>query len=525
MTVSSTNTKRQFNGDGSTAAFAYNFKVFADADLQVIVRSSTGVETTKSSGTHYNSSGVGDTSGGTVTFTSGNIPASGETITLIRNKTISQELDLVANDPFPAASLEDQMDKLTHLILQNNEELDRTIKLSKTNTITSTEFTENATSRASKVFAFNTSGEIDLTTEIGVNKGNWAASTTYAVRDIVKDTSTNNIFQVITAHTSSGSQPLTTNTDSGKWFLIVDAATATTSATTATNKAADAGKFAVTAEDSQFTLSDGSTTGFSALHYNAKASAFSSTATTQATNSGNSATAAANSATTASNKAADAGKFATTAEDSQFTLSDGSTTGFSALHYNAKASASASAAASSATSAASNAGLLADVTASAAELNKLDGCTSTTAELNYVDVTTLGTSQASKALTADSNGNVKLSEELQVKSYLETVVALSAAATVTLDLSTANVFTLTTDQNTTFVFNYGNIQQTTNDAFSFILQITSGGSHSLTFPSSVKFAGGTAPDAPASGEIDTYVFYTKDGGTRYDGTLAVDAGS
>ena len=47
MTVSSTNTKRQFNGDGSTAAFAYNFKVFADADLQVIVRSATGTESVK----------------------------------------------------------------------------------------------------------------------------------------------------------------------------------------------------------------------------------------------------------------------------------------------------------------------------------------------------------------------------------------------------------------------------------------------------------------------------------------------
>lgn len=165
------------------------------------------------------------------------------------------------------------------------------------------------------------------------------------------------------------------------------------------------------------------------------------------------------------------------------------------------------------------------VSATATEINKLDGVTATTTELNYTDVTTLGTSEASKAVTADANGNVNLSEELQVKSYLETVVALSAGATVTLDLSTGNVFTLTTNQNTTFVFNYGNIQQTTNDAFSFILQITSGGSHSLTFPSSVKFAGGTAPDAPASGEIDTYVFYTKDGGTRYDATLAVDAGA
>jgi len=221
MTVSSTNTKRQFNGDGSTAAFAYNFKIFAEADMQVIVRSSAGTETVKTLTTHYTLSGVGETSGGTVTFTSGNIPASGETITLRRAKTIAQELDLVANDPFPAANLEDQLDKLTHLILQNNEELDRSIKLSRTNTMTSTEFTNSATDRANKLLSFDSSGELSVAQELGSFKGDWGASTAYVVRDLVKDTSTNNIFICITAHTSSGSQPLTTNTDSAKWSLIV----------------------------------------------------------------------------------------------------------------------------------------------------------------------------------------------------------------------------------------------------------------------------------------------------------------
>jgi len=108
---------------------------------------------------------------------------------------------------------------------------------------------------------------------------------------------------------------------------------------------------------------------------------------------------------------------------------------------------------------------------------------------------------------------------------LETVVALSAASSVTLDLSTANVFTLTTGQNTTFVFDYSNIQLTTNDAFAFTLRVLAGGGHALTWPSSVKWAGGTAPDAPASGEYNTYVFVTVDGGTRYEGAQAVDAGA
>jgi hypothetical protein len=47
-----------------------------------------------------------------------------------------------------------------------------------------------------------------------------------------------------------------------------------------------------------------------------------------------------------------------------------------------------------------------NVTSTATELNILDGVTSTAAELNYLDITTLGTTQASKAVTTDSNGDV-----------------------------------------------------------------------------------------------------------------------
>ena len=57
------------------SAFTYTFKVSDDDDIQVIIRTdSTGTETVKSKTTHYNVSGVGSNSG-TVTFTSGNIPA------------------------------------------------------------------------------------------------------------------------------------------------------------------------------------------------------------------------------------------------------------------------------------------------------------------------------------------------------------------------------------------------------------------------------------------------------------------
>ena len=284
MTVSSTTTKNSYSGNGSTTVFAYAFKIFAEADLKVIVRSSTGTETTKTLNADYTVSGVGVTSGGNVTF--GSAPASGETVLIRREAALTQTTDYTANDPFPAEDHENALDKLTFHTQQQQEELDRSIKLSRTNTMTSTEFTVGASDRANKVLAFDSSGEISVTQELGTFKGNWAASTAYVVRDIVKDTSTNNIFIVNSAHTSSGAQPLTTNANSAKYDLLVDAASATTSATAAATSATAAATSATTA---------------STQASNASTSA--STASTQATNAANSATAAAASAAAAATSA------------------------------------------------------------------------------------------------------------------------------------------------------------------------------------------------------------------------------
>jgi hypothetical protein len=166
--------------------------------------------------------------------------------------------------------------------------------------------------------------------------------------------------------------------------------------------------------------------------------------------------------------------------------------------------------------------ILDGVTSTTAELNILDGVTATTAELNYLDITTLGTSEASKVVTADANGNVILAEEVQATAYIETVVALSGT-TPTVDCDEGNSFTLTTSGNTTFTFDYSGVNLTTNDSYGFVLKVTAGGTHTLTWPASVDWPGGTAPDAPASGETDVFVFYTTDGGTNWYGFQAGDA--
>jgi len=237
MTVSSTTVKNSYSGNGSTTEFAYTFKILVNSDLQVIIRSSTGTETTKTITTHYTVAGAGDASGGSITFTSGNIPASGETVVVRRNVPQTQAIDYIANDPFPAETHEEGLDRAAMVAQQLSEEADRSIKLSRTNTMNSTEFSVGATDRASKVLGFDANGELTVTQELGTNRGNWSSGTDYSARDIVKDTSTNNIFLVNTAHTSSGSQPLTTNANSAKYDLIVDAASATSSAATATAQA------------------------------------------------------------------------------------------------------------------------------------------------------------------------------------------------------------------------------------------------------------------------------------------------
>jgi hypothetical protein len=231
MTVSSSTNRASYSGNGSLTTFAYGFKIFDQGDLTVILRAANGTETVQTITTHYTVTGVGSGSGGNVVF--GSAPASGVTVVILREMDLDQGLDLVPNDPFPAQSLENSLDKLTFMVQQHKEELGRTIKASRTNVITGAEFTISASDRANKVFAFDSSGNVSITQEIGTFRGNWATATAYEVRDIVKDTSTNNIFLVNAAHTSSGAQPLTTNANSAKYDLLVDAASATTSATAA----------------------------------------------------------------------------------------------------------------------------------------------------------------------------------------------------------------------------------------------------------------------------------------------------
>ena len=325
MTVSTTTLKATFSGNDSTTVFAYSWKIFADTELTVIVRTTaTGTESVRAIGTgstNYAVSGVGETSGGNVTFVTA--PASTETVLILRNTGLTQGTDYQPADPFPAASHEDALDKLTHIVQELDEELGRSFKVSRSVTdLTTPEFTDAAATRASKVLGFDSTGaNLEAQQELGEYQGNWAASTDYGLRDIVKDTDNNSIYICVTAHTSSGSVPLSTNTDSAKWSLIVDAASATTSAASAATSATAAATSATAAATSATAAATSATAAASSA---TGAASSASTATTQASNASTSASAASASEAAASASETDAAS-AASAVGLQFTF-DSSTT-------------------------------------------------------------------------------------------------------------------------------------------------------------------------------------------------------
>jgi hypothetical protein len=247
MTISTTTIINSYSGDGSTTAFTYTFKITDQDDIEVLIRSNDGTETTKTITTHYTVSGVGNAGGGTVTFTSGNIPTSTQTVVLRRSTPQTQTMDLIDNDPMSADTIETAHDKAIAISQELQEQVNRSIKFSRTNTYTSSEFIVDAATRANKILAFDSSGEIAVTQELGTYKGNWTTATAYYGRDLVKDSSNNNIYICITAHTSSGAVPISSNADSAKWSLLVDAASASSSASSASSSASAAAASAAAA--------------------------------------------------------------------------------------------------------------------------------------------------------------------------------------------------------------------------------------------------------------------------------------
>ena len=162
MTVSTTVSNVSYSANDDQTIFPYPFKIFADGDLLVILRNSTtGVETTQTLDSDYTVTNAGVETGGNVVFAVA--PSSGNVVFIRRNIPATQLTDYVENDPFPAESHEDALDKLTMLVQQNTFDENRAILFPETE--------ENAglnnilpisSLRADKLFGFDSSGNVSF---------------------------------------------------------------------------------------------------------------------------------------------------------------------------------------------------------------------------------------------------------------------------------------------------------------------------------------------------------------------------
>ena len=134
-----------------------------------------------------------------------------------------------------------------------------------------------------------------------------------------------------------------------------------------------------------------------------------------------------------------------------------------------------------------------------------------TANITVVDSAALPL--AGGTLSGTVNAADQIIQRPVMKDYGETKVAMAAHA---VDLSLGNVQTYTLSGNQTLTFTNPPASGT---AGSFTLIVTNGASATLTWPTSVDWAGGTAPTLTASG-IDILTFTTIDGGTIWYGFLA-----
>lgn len=141
MTIASTTNRNDYDGNGSTATYAYAFKVFNQSHLLVTIkRDSDGYEWTLTITTQYTVTGVGETSGGNIVLVDdgsewmdgSSFLDTGYSLTVRRVVPLLQSTDIRNQGDFYPEAHEDQFDLLVMIDQQQQDELDRALKLTET---------------------------------------------------------------------------------------------------------------------------------------------------------------------------------------------------------------------------------------------------------------------------------------------------------------------------------------------------------------------------------------------------------
>lgn len=140
MTIGSTVNRVDYTGNGALDTYAYTFRILEQSDLLVTVRNTSGVETVLTISTDYTVTGVGSSSGGNVVLVNSSqawLDSDGDlltnyVLTIRRVRPLTQETDIRNQGDFFPEGHEDAFDHLVMIGQQQQDEIDRSIKLTET---------------------------------------------------------------------------------------------------------------------------------------------------------------------------------------------------------------------------------------------------------------------------------------------------------------------------------------------------------------------------------------------------------
>ncbi|TXG77622.1 hypothetical protein E6Q11_02515 [Candidatus Dojkabacteria bacterium] len=224
MTISSTENRKEYAGDGVTTVFSFPYYFLANGDLKVILKNdTTGVETLQVITTNYTVSGAGAQIGGSITMVVS--PPLLTTLIIYRDPAITQGVDLVENDPEPAETLETAYDRLTMIAQRLSDRVDRAVTL--TDGFDSTFDTHlPETLTAGTVFRVNDDGDgfvegptADDIEDAQANAAAAAASAAAAAASAAAAQAT--FYRDVIFKTSADSPYTVTSADNGKLISVV----------------------------------------------------------------------------------------------------------------------------------------------------------------------------------------------------------------------------------------------------------------------------------------------------------------
>ena len=157
MTVTANDRRIQYTATAGQTVFPYDYIIEANTEITIIqTLASDSTSSTLTLTTDYTVSGVGDAAGGNITLVSG--AALNDIITIVGATPITRTTDFNQAGDFLTSELNSQLDRITHILQENETETKRAFLLKDEDTASTVELPITSV-RSSKYLAFDSSGD------------------------------------------------------------------------------------------------------------------------------------------------------------------------------------------------------------------------------------------------------------------------------------------------------------------------------------------------------------------------------